>query len=109
MKNLFRQVVYKLTNLIKNIVAFKDIFKKSSDYNEKTVIGFLAFAVMTLAIIVDLITGWIGKPLVLNEYIFDAFMYIVLGSFLPDVIEKFAEMRNTKHNKSPDEETQENI
>lgn len=77
-------------------MAFKDIFKKSSDYNEKTVIGFLAFAVMVLAIIVDLITGWIGKPLVLNEYIFDAFMYIVLGSFLPDVLEKFAEIRGSK-------------
>jgi hypothetical protein len=82
-------------------MAFKDIFKKSNDYNEKVVIGFMSFMVMVLAIIVDLVTGYMGKPLELNEYIFDAFMYITLGSFLPDVIEKFAEMRNGK--KSNDE------
>ena len=56
---------------------------------------------MVGAIVVDLITGYYGKPLELNEYIFDAFMYITLGSFLPDVIEKFAEMKNGK--KSNDE------
>jgi pilus assembly protein TadC len=79
-------------------MAFKDIFKKSSDYNEKVIIGFLSFVVMVLAIIVDLVTGWLGEPLVLNEYIFDAFTFITLGSFLPDVLEKFAEMRNGKKN-----------
>jgi len=26
--------------------------------------------------------------------IFDAFMYITIGSFLPDVLEKFAQFRN---------------
>lgn len=77
-------------------MAFKDIFKKSNDYNEKTVIGFLSFSVMVIAITVDLITGWLGKPLELNEYIFDAFTYITLGSFLPDVLEKFAENRSNK-------------
>jgi hypothetical protein len=82
-------------------MAFKDIFKKSNDYNEKTIIGFLSFTVMVAAIIVDLATGWLGKPLELNEYIFDAFMYITLGSFLPDVLEKFAEIRSNK--KSNDE------
>jgi hypothetical protein len=79
-------------------MAFRDIFKKSSDYNEKVIIGFLSFMVMVVAIIVDLVTGWLGKPLVLNEYIFDAFTFITLGSFLPDVLEKFAEMRNGKKN-----------
>ena len=74
-------------------MGFFSIFKKSNDYNEKVIIGFLSFAVMVLAIIVDLVTGYLGKELKLNEYIFDAFMYITLGSFLPDVIEKFAGFR----------------
>jgi hypothetical protein len=51
---------------------------------------------MVAAIAVDLITGYLGKELKLNEYIFDSFMYITLGSFLPDVIEKFAGFRNNK-------------
>lgn len=78
-------------------MAFKDIFKKSNDYNEKTIIGFLSFLVMVAAIVVDLVTGYMGKPLELNEYIFDAFMYICLGSFLPDVIEKFAGRRSNNN------------
>jgi hypothetical protein len=82
-------------------MAFKDIFKKSNDYNEKVIIGFLSFTVMVGAIVVDLVTGYMGKALELNEYIFDAFMYITLGSFLPDVIEKFADFRGG--NKSSNE------
>lgn len=82
-------------------MAFKEIFKKSNDYNEKTIIGFMSFLVMVGAIVVDLVTGYMGKPLELNEYIFDAFMYICLGSFLPDVIEKFAGFRGG--NKSSNE------
>jgi hypothetical protein len=101
MKNMFRQVGYKLTNFIKYIMAFKDIFKKTNDYNEKVIIGFLSFMVMVIAIAVDLVTGYMGKALELNEYIFDAFMYITLGSFLPDVLEKFAAMKNG--NKSNEE------
>ena len=74
-------------------MGFFSIFKKSNDYNEKVVIGFMSFMVMVIAIAVDLITGYMGKELKLNEYIFDSFMYITLGSFLPDVIEKFAGFR----------------
>ena len=74
-------------------MGFFSIFKKSNDYNEKVIIGFLSFVVMVIAIAVDLISAYMGKELKLNEYIFDAFMYITLGSFLPDVIEKFAGFR----------------
>ena len=41
--------------------GFKQIFKNSNDYNEKTIIGFMSFAVMTLAMIVDLVTGYFGE------------------------------------------------
>lgn len=75
-------------------MAFKDIFKKSNDYNEKTIIGFMSFMVMVAAIVVDLVTGYMGRALELNEYIFDSFMYITLGSFLPDVLEKFASFKS---------------
>jgi hypothetical protein len=82
-------------------MGFFQIFKKSNDYNEKTIIGFLSFAVMVGAIVVDLVTGYMGNELKLNEYIFDSFMFITLGSFLPDVIEKFAGFRGG--NKSSNE------
>jgi hypothetical protein len=82
-------------------MGFFNIFKKSNDYNEKVIIGFLSFAVMVAAIVVDLVTGYLGNELKLNQYIFDSFMYITLGSFLPDVIEKFAGFRGG--NKSSNE------
>ena len=90
MKNQFRQLGYRLTNLIRYIMAFKDIFKNSSDYNEKTIIGFLSFLVMIAAMVVDLITGYWGRELRVNEFIFNAFMYITLGSFGIAGLEKFA-------------------
>ena len=54
-------------------MAFKDLFKDDNDINEKSVVGFLAFA--------DLLTGYLGKDLVINEFIYDSFVWIVLGSF----------------------------
>ena len=101
MKKLLSLIGYPFINLKKHLMGFFSIFKKSNDYNEKVIIGFMSFMVMVAAIVVDLVTGYMGKPLELNEYIFDAFMYICLGSFLPDVLEKFAEMKNGK--KSNDE------
>jgi len=88
-------------------MAFKDIFKKSNDYNEKVVIGFMAFMVMVIAFGVNIVASWLGKKFEINEYIFDAFMYITLGSFLPDVIEKFSQFRNKKQSSNPEEEPKE--
>jgi len=62
-------------------MAFRDIFKDSNDINEKSVVGFSSFAIMVIFAIVDLITGYIGKDLVINEFIYDSFLFITLGSF----------------------------
>ena len=62
-------------------MAFKDIFKESNDINEKTVVGFSSFSIMTIFAIVDLVTGYVGKDLVINEFIYDSFLFITLGSF----------------------------
>ena len=62
-------------------MAFRDIFKDSNDKNEKTVVGFASFTVMTIFAIVDLVTGYVGKDLIINEFIYDSFLFITLGSF----------------------------
>ena len=62
-------------------MAFRDIFKDSNDINEKTVVGFASFTVMTIFAIVDLVTGYVGKDLIINEFIYDSFLFITLGSF----------------------------
>jgi hypothetical protein len=62
----------------------------NNEYNEKTVIGFLSFAVMTLYSLVDLITGVMGIPLEIHEYVYNSFMIITLGSFGIAGLEKFS-------------------
>lgn len=67
----------------------KELFSDDNNINEKSVIGFASFVVMVLTIIVDLATGYMGKELVLNEYIFDAFMVITVGSLGIGSVDKF--------------------
>ena len=69
---------------------FIEIFKNNNDWNEKTIVGFIAFCIMVLIMLADLLTGWIGKDLVINEYIYDSFVIVVLGCFGIAGLEKFA-------------------
>ena len=70
-------------------MKFTDIFKDTNDVNEKSVVGFMAFVVMVIFAVADIVTGYIGKDLVINEFIFNAFLWIVLGSFGIGSIDKF--------------------
>ena len=79
-----------LKYLNKRIMAFKDMFKDDNDVNEKNVIGFLSFAVMVVFAAADLITGYLGKDLVVQEFIYNSFVFITLGCFGIAGIEKFA-------------------
>jgi hypothetical protein len=68
-------------NLKNKWMAFKNLFDDNNNINEKSVVGFLAFAIMVIFAFADLITGYIGKDLVINEFIYDSFVWIVLGAF----------------------------
>ena len=74
-------------------MSFVEIFKNSNDYNEKTIIGFISFAVMILVMLADIITGWMGKDLVVNEFVYNSFLFVTLGSFGIAGLEKFAERK----------------
>tara|TARA_R110000744_G_scaffold380144_1_gene499940 strand:+ start:2029 stop:2253 length:225 start_codon:yes stop_codon:yes gene_type:complete len=62
-------------------MAFKNIFKDNNDYNEKNIVGFSSFAVMTIFAAADIITGMVGKELLITDTIFNSFVIITLGSF----------------------------
>ena len=66
------------------------IFKNNNDWNEKAIVGFIAFLIMCLFALFDLLTGYMGKDLVINETIYNAFTWIVIGCFGINGIEKFA-------------------
>ena len=67
-----------------------DIFKDNNNWNEKSIIGFVAFAIMCVIMIVDVVTGYVGKDLIINEFIYDSFVLVVLGCFGISGLEKFA-------------------
>ena len=54
-----------------------NIFKDDNNWNEKAIIGFI-------------VTGWVGKDLVINEFVYDSFVWVVLGCFGISGVEKFA-------------------
>lgn len=60
---------------------FSQLFNDNNTINEKSVVGFLAFVMMCIFAIADIITGYLGKDLLINEFIFNAFLWLVLGSF----------------------------
>ena len=80
-------------------MKFKELFNDKNDINEKSVIGFLAFIVMTLFATADIVTGYFGKDLVVNEFIFNAFLVLVLGTFGISGVEKIMN-RKTEANKN---------
>lgn len=69
---------------------FAQIFKNDNEWNEKTVIGFLSFAVMVAVMLADVLTGAFGKDLPINEFTYNSFVIVTLGSFGIAGLEKFA-------------------
>ena len=69
-------------------MAFKDIFKDDNSINEKNVVGFASFVIMTIFAAADIITGLMGKELLITDTIFNSFVIITLGSFGIDGITK---------------------
>lgn len=61
-------------------MKFWDIFKDNNDFNEKTIIGFLSFAVMAIFAAADIATGIAGKNLVIQDTIFNSFVIITIGA-----------------------------
>ena len=78
-----------MVKYVKNkIMEFKSIFKDNNDINEKNIVGFASFAIMAIFAAADVITGFMGKELVISDTIFNSFVIITLGSFGIDGITK---------------------
>lgn len=57
------------------------MFNDSNSINEKSFIGFLAFSMMVIFAVADIVTGTLGKELVIQEFVFNSFLYLTLGCF----------------------------
>lgn len=77
---------------------FNTLFKDNNDINEKSFIGFLSFVMMVIFAIADIITGSMGKELVIQDFIFNAFLWMTLGCFGISSVDKFINKKNETNN-----------
>jgi len=68
---------------------FSELFNDDNKINEKSFIGFLAFVIMVVFAISDIVTGSLGKDLLVNEFIFNSFLYLTLGCFGIASVDKY--------------------
>jgi hypothetical protein len=81
---------------------FKRMFMDDNDINEKSIVGFGAFIMMVITLGVDIYTGIKGIAMPINEFIFDGFMVITLGSFGIASVDKYITGRNKTSNDNED-------
>ena len=60
-----------------------ELFKDKNTINEKNIIGFISFGIIVLFAIADLATSFIfvDGELVINEVIYNSFVWVTLGCF----------------------------
>ena len=73
---------------------FLSVFKDNNDWNEKTIVGAVSFAMMVVTAVVDVTTGVWGMELQVQEFIYNSFLIITLGCFSISGVEKSAPKRD---------------
>ena len=68
---------------------FVRMFMDQNDINEKSIVGFGAFLMMVICLGVDVYTGLHGQEMPINQFIFDGFLWITLGSFGIASVDKY--------------------
>jgi hypothetical protein len=62
----------------------------------------MSFVMMCIFAVVDIVTGAMGKPLLVNEFIFDSFKILTIASFGIASIDKFITLN--KKDREPEQE-----
>ena len=58
------------------------LFEDKNNINEKNIIGFASFIVMVLFAVADLLTSLLAnKDLIINEVVYNSFVWVTLGCF----------------------------
>ncbi len=69
---------------------WKEIFKDDNDWNEKSIIGFVAFMVLLVILIIDVVFTVGGDSLDVSELVYETLLFIVKGCFGISGVQKFA-------------------
>lgn len=79
------------------------LFQDNNHINEKSVAGFISLVMMIVFAIADIVTGYLGKELVVNEFIFNSFLILTLGSLGIASVDKFINTKKELEQDSQDE------
>jgi hypothetical protein len=82
-----------------------NLCRDGNDINEKSVIGFASFFVMVIFAVADIVSGYVGKQLVINDFIFNSFLIMTLGAFGIASVDKFINHKYEKKSESESTET----
>ena len=77
---------------------FKSLFSDNNNINEKSFIGFLAFLMMIGFALADIVTGTLGKELMVQDFIFNSFLWLTLGCFGIASIDKYINKKDNNEN-----------
>lgn len=80
---------------MKNFI--KKLFDDDNTINEKSVVGFGAFVMMIITLLVDIGTGIMGNEMPIQEFVFDGFVVITIGAFGIASIDKFTNNKKEKN------------
>jgi len=61
-------------------ILVKHLFSDTNSINEKSIVGFLAFVMMIFTLILDMVTGLMGREFPIHEFVYDGFLYICIGA-----------------------------
>jgi hypothetical protein len=78
---------------MKNFLS--SMFNDNNSINEKAVIGFVSFLMMCVFAVADIITGTLGKDLVINEFIYESFKWLTIACFGIASVDKFINKKET--------------
>jgi hypothetical protein len=71
------------------------MFMDQNDINEKSIVGFGSFLMMVICLGVDIWTGFHGQEMPINQFIYDGFLWITLGSFGIASVDKYLSGKTT--------------
>jgi hypothetical protein len=60
---------------------FKQLVSENNTINEKAFVGVVAFGMMVITLVTDIVTGVMGKEMPIHEFVFEGFLVITLGAF----------------------------
>ena len=60
---------------------FSQLFNDSNSINEKAIIGFMSFIIMCIFAFANIVAGFLGRALIIQEFIFDSFKVLTIACF----------------------------